>query len=1553
MKRIVDHHSPYWLAALLLTVGRATDVEANPTGLSIGSGSASLQQLGAQLNINVSSAAAVLNWQSFNIGAGETTRFIQPSQNSVVLNLIGGASPSQIFGNLTANGTVILANGNGFYFGPNSFVSVGGSFIATTAPQPQDLGGGAGWQFTGMPPLASIVNYGQISVGAGKSLYLIAENIENQGGLSAPGGSIDLAAGQDVLVSETPDGRGLSATVKLPAGSVDNFGRVTADGGSIAVQAQVVNQNGILQADSIQNQNGVIELVASDMVNLGPNSQLLARGDATAGGSVGGDVIIKSDNIFSDTTGSQIVTTGGTQGGNGGNVEVSAANILSLDSAMDGSVTGSGTAGQLLLDPINITLTGSGTTTSSATPNSGGTVNGSASSSGNWNVNVNTAFLNKNFSQITLEASGNITLSANLAWNLSASTGLNAGGLSLLAGGDILFGSGSKITDANLWSVNLEAGYNFLSHNINASAGNIYLNGGNAGTGNGSIATAGGNISLLAGKSIQLGSGSVAATDGNILGQTGGDITLVGTAAQITDSGAGSVALAAGYDFTAGKVVTGNGNIYLNGGNGKALKGSILTGTGNLTLQAGNNIQLGIGTVSAGGGNETWLAGGDITIGSSGASVIDNGNGSVTLKAGYDFSGQTVQSGSGNIYLNNSSSGTVDSIIETAGGDIHLEAGISILAGMGSAFTTGGGNLFAEAISGDINTGLWPGGPSQKTITSDLNFSSSGSTPNTILGGFSTAAGGNVTLIAGNNIDSTPKSTGKWPGESGAYGAGNVTVTAGNQITGNYLLTDGVGTLAGANIGESSAPILLSLIAGTWNVTAANDLYLNEVNNPNGTYTSPGFQFNYAPDAAVNLWAGNAITLEGGVGPDGAGTLALPRTQQNGSMLPIYAPELNLNAGAGGIHVENSLILFPSIDNNLTITTRDGGSLIGQNGSEITMSDSAYTYYNKTANDFTGNNATVPVQLNDPNGPVKVNVTGDWTGLGLILPEAAEINVVGNLTDSSLQAWNLHSTDTTTINVGAAAKQAMEQSGVLTAGTDGGLAGGGDINLNGNQLKVSGPGAFNINAGTVEMDGSASIIAGEAVTPGTSVLLPNILTAADFNDALSSNPDLAAKLQYDATTGRLTFAGAISPAEQSALLTALGSTEAAALQQLYTENQKDMLGANLNLTTSGNLTMTMTTAIVNYGLLGNISLNIGDTTGGTVTIGNNASDAATQTQPTAGIFTSSGGDVSVISGGTISVGQSRIATYDGGNVTVLALNGNIDCGVGSLGVTYVNNAYELDPTTGQLVDLLAALGSNLGGGLGFGIPGSGIRANTFVNGNARLGNMLVEAPNGKIDASEGGIVALHFNSLELSHAADSVMDIFAGYELENLAGQPLSAADLAAGQTFKNITLTPTPAHPYKYADLLDAAGTAIGQLIRVKENQDITATGSGIIGQIINAQATGEISGLLSGREVSVTAPQIGSLVVFSHDTPVISGTSLNGADPVIVSPTQDTAAPAAAAMVAEAPNADNASTVATKTQLAGDDTADEEAKKRGKGKGIGLAQKVSRVTVLLPAKY
>src|SRR5690606_14211602 len=129
-------------------------------------------------------------------------------------------------------------NQSGFYFGPDSFVSAAGLIVSTTPVVPSEGGGGLFRQFAGPAPTASIINYGQLNVGPGGSAFLIAEQIQNHGKISAPGGNIGLLAGQEVLLSERPDGRGLSAAVTLQSGSVNNSGQLIADAGSIALNAR-------------------------------------------------------------------------------------------------------------------------------------------------------------------------------------------------------------------------------------------------------------------------------------------------------------------------------------------------------------------------------------------------------------------------------------------------------------------------------------------------------------------------------------------------------------------------------------------------------------------------------------------------------------------------------------------------------------------------------------------------------------------------------------------------------------------------------------------------------------------------------------------------------------------------------------------------------------------------------------------------------------------------------------------------------------------------------------------------------------------------------------------------------------------------------------------------------------------------------------------------------------------------------------------------------------------------------------------------------------------
>jgi filamentous hemagglutinin family protein len=132
-----------------VTVLASVDARANPQGMTVVSGKASAQQTGNTLNITTSQNA-FLQWSSFNIGKGEKTRFQQPSSTSVVWNQIGSQSASSIFGSLQANGIVVLANKNGFYFGPDSFVKAAG-LVVTTAPIKPPDNAGAGWAFTGSP----------------------------------------------------------------------------------------------------------------------------------------------------------------------------------------------------------------------------------------------------------------------------------------------------------------------------------------------------------------------------------------------------------------------------------------------------------------------------------------------------------------------------------------------------------------------------------------------------------------------------------------------------------------------------------------------------------------------------------------------------------------------------------------------------------------------------------------------------------------------------------------------------------------------------------------------------------------------------------------------------------------------------------------------------------------------------------------------------------------------------------------------------------------------------------------------------------------------------------------------------------------------------------------------------------------------------------------------------------------------------------------------------------------------------------------------------------
>lgn len=266
-----------WLAVLPSAL-MVLNVWANPTGMEVISGSVQAVQQGNILNIT-NSDKAVIHWQQFNIGVGETTHFIQPSASSSVLNRVVTANPSQIMGNLTSNGQVYLINPSGILVGKDAQVDVA-AFVASTL-NISDANFAAGVKHFSADSLpANVTNLGAIRTPNGGQVYLLGGSVDNQGNISAPNGDVIIAAGQQIQITDTATP---GVSVLVPAGQVNNLGKITADAGRIGIAGAVINNTGSIKADSVVSDGGKIRLVASNKTNI--SGEVSANG-ATKGGNI-------------------------------------------------------------------------------------------------------------------------------------------------------------------------------------------------------------------------------------------------------------------------------------------------------------------------------------------------------------------------------------------------------------------------------------------------------------------------------------------------------------------------------------------------------------------------------------------------------------------------------------------------------------------------------------------------------------------------------------------------------------------------------------------------------------------------------------------------------------------------------------------------------------------------------------------------------------------------------------------------------------------------------------------------------------------------------------------------------------------------------------------------------------------------------------------------------------------------------------------------------------------------------------------------------------------
>ena len=250
-----------------------------------------------QVNIRQQAQQAILNWQSFNVGARTTLTFDQGGNAGwVALNRVNNATaPSQILGNIKADGHVYVINQSGIIFGGNSQVNVG-SLIASTA-------GITDAQFTtqGIYSAQSGASFvpsftaagGKVVVEAGAVIntrapasvtsgggyvLMIGSQVENAGQIETPRGQTLLAAGDDFIIrrglgtdantSSTTRGHEISPVIAAGSanGLVRNSGLIFAQQGDITLAGRTLLQDGALIATTSVHTRGTIHLLnrASD-----------------------------------------------------------------------------------------------------------------------------------------------------------------------------------------------------------------------------------------------------------------------------------------------------------------------------------------------------------------------------------------------------------------------------------------------------------------------------------------------------------------------------------------------------------------------------------------------------------------------------------------------------------------------------------------------------------------------------------------------------------------------------------------------------------------------------------------------------------------------------------------------------------------------------------------------------------------------------------------------------------------------------------------------------------------------------------------------------------------------------------------------------------------------------------------------------------------------------------------------------------------------------------------------------------------------------------------
>lgn len=986
---------------------------ANPVVDHVAAGNVSIQQTPTTTVVNQTSQKAIINWQSFNIHANETTHFQQPA-GGIVLNRIDPTQgASAIYGRLTATGQVILINPAGIFFGPGSYVNVGGLVASTHNMTDQDFLNNV-YHFQKVNGYnGTIINQGQLIAAEHGLIALIGGAVRNDGYIEATMGQIVLASGNAMtmqfsgndLISFSVDEKLMEPTAL--ADGVKNTGMLIADGGKILIEAKaatgvldnVINMEGIAQTQSVDQQNGEIILSGDP-----DNGVVRVAGTLDASGEYAGNVTITGYNILLDDAAlinaNNVLIGGNYQGqgplpnsnavvmlsnakifGNniilwsdvytsakgfisapGGFVETSSHGYLDVNGIQVNLKASDGTLGTWLLDPDSIEIT---TTADNLITGSSPFEPSPADSNSTLTWATIEAALTGG-TVIVQTLTGNINIAEDYDFSIANTA---TGTLELLSGANITADGGLTVTGKSGLSLWLNATGNATIDTDFANFDNVHFQVGSATTYSGVLSGSGtftksgaGNLALSNTNTL---SGLYTFNSGVSLFAAGGNAVsgdLLVTGGTLTSLFSDQIANTANVTFS-GTTATWNMSTRSETVNGLSLvEGVITSSTGVLTSLTDIDAQSGVSTATLGGSagiikttsgefriSKANTFTGLVTV-NGGTLLVTNGNG-----LGSNASGTVVNSGA-TLQIANTAFSSGEALTLN-NGTLFLQTGAALYTGditLGNGTTnTMTANLTGSALilSGTVNGA----GSLNLTGLGGVRFSGTvgNSTPLTSITSASSPVAINTSLISTSGSQTYGGAVTLMTNtQLNLAGSSNNAITFSNGISGGFDLT-----LSGSGSGNHTYSLNTSL--------ALNNLTISpSAGSSNSLAIATGSAQTW------NITSNNAGNITGLTGVSGTASFS---NIQNITADTAGSNTFNFSNGArlggtlnGGSLSNTNTLNLASYNSPINITLI---SILGGDGTAFDNSSNTIASYSNinqlTTNNAFNNTLTLGNELND------------------------------------------------------------------------------------------------------------------------------------------------------------------------------------------------------------------------------------------------------------------------------------------------------------------------------------------------------------------------------------------------------------------------------------------------------------------------------------------------------------------------------------------------------------------------------------------------------------